>query len=60
MKRHVGKSELAEAAAAHAPEQEVWVKEARHFGRIRKLVRKVLIVRIHILLVKYSTEQSWI
>ena len=39
VKRHVGKSELAEAAAAHAPEQ-MWVKEAKHFWKIRKMVRE--------------------
>ena len=39
VKRHVGKSELAEAAATHAPEQEVWVKAAKHFWKIKKLVR---------------------
>ena len=39
VERHVGKSELAEAAAAHAPEQEVWVKAAKHFWKIKKLVR---------------------
>ena len=33
VKRHVGKSELAEAAATHAPEQEVWVKEEKHFWK---------------------------
>ena len=36
VERHVGKSELAEAAAAHAPEQEVWVKEAKHFWEDRE------------------------
>ena len=35
VKRHVGKSELAKAAAAHAPEQEhEHVKVAKHFWNV--------------------------